>query len=208
MNGKPPYFLRLVPLALAIFLVWPPTVLVQEKKPSPPVQLPDEKKDPLDAFFAERDRKEALAKALCQNLPDLWKMSKRLQQHHLTEQDKELIQDRDHLVETVNKLVSCSEQLSADERIQSLTIEQNLLLAHIEYLEGHERGLVTKYNDLVASYNELVTLAAVAILHPSPTPPSSYTWLKPTAPISGPVICRGSTTTMGQGITNIYVNCN
>jgi len=208
MNGKPTYFLRFALLVLTIFLVWPPTVLVQEKKPSPAVQLPDEKKDPLDAFFSERDRKEALIKALCQNLPDLWKISKRLQRHDLTEQDKELIQDRKRVVETANGLVSCADQLTADEKAQALAIGQSLLLARIEYLEGHERGLVAKYNDLVASYNELVTLAAGVILHPSPVAPSSYPWLKPTEPIRGPVVCRGNATALGQGITNVYVNCN
>jgi hypothetical protein len=170
----------LLPLVLAIFLVWPPTVQVQEKEPS----------------------------NTCQNLPDLWKMSKRLQQHDLTDQDKELIQDRKRFVETTNGLVLCSDKLSADEKAQALAIGQSLLLARIEYLEGHERGLVAKYNDLVASHNELVTLATVALSHPNPTPPSSYTWLKATTPISGPVVCRGNTTAMGQGITSIYVNCN
>jgi hypothetical protein len=126
----------------------------------------------------------------------------------LTEQDKELIQDRKRFVETVNELVSCSDQLSADEKAQALAIGQSLLLARIEYLEGHERGLIAKYNDLVASHNELVTLAKDALLHPAPTTPPSYPWLKPIAPVQGPVVCTGSTTVMGQGMTNIYVNCN
>jgi len=135
-------------------------------------------------------------------------MSKRLQQHDLTDQDKELIQDRKRFVETTNGLVLCSDKLSAGEKAQALAIGQSLLLARIEYLEGHERGLVAKYNDLVASYNELVTLAAGVILHPSPATPSSYPWLKPTAPIRGPVLCTGNTTVLGQGMTSIYVKCN
>jgi hypothetical protein len=208
MNGKPAYFLRLVPLILAIPLVWPPTVLVQEKKPSPAVQLPGEKKDPLDAFFAERDRKEALAKAACQNLPDASKISERSWQNRMTEQDRELIQDRERWVHAVKELIVCSEKLSGDERAEALVVVGNLMKERMEYQESRERGLVAKYNDLVASYNELVTLAAVAILHPSPTAPSSYPWLKPTAPISGPVVCRGNATAMGQGVTNVYVNCN
>jgi hypothetical protein len=208
MNIRLIYFLRPVPLVLAIFLVWPPTVLLQEKKPSPATQLPDEKKDPLDAFFAERDKKEAITKATCQNLADLSKISERSWQNRLTNQDRELIQDRERWLHAVKEVILCSEKLSGDDRAEALVVVDNLMKERMEYLESRERGLVAKYNDLVASYNELVTLAAVAILHPSPTAPSSYPWLKPTAPISGPVVCRGNTSAMGQGITNIHVNCN
>ena len=215
MNGKPAHFLRLVPLALAIFLVWPPTVLVQEKKPSPPVQLQDEKKDPLDAFFAERNKKEALTKATCQNLPDFSKMVERWRQLHLTDRDSELIQDPEKFRKGVEEVMICSNNLPADERTEARMVAHNLTWERMVYLEwrerdleSRERGLVAKYNDLVASHNELVTLAAVALLHPSPAAPTSYPWLKPTAPISGPVVCRGNATAMGQGITNIYVNCN
>jgi hypothetical protein len=51
MNVKSSHFLHFAPLLVVTLCIWPPTVLVQEKKSSPAVQVPDEKKDPLDAFF-------------------------------------------------------------------------------------------------------------------------------------------------------------
>lgn len=221
MNVKPNCFLRLVPLVLLLVLVWPPTVLVQEKKRSPAVQLPDEKKDPLDVFLAERDKKEALAKSLCQDLPHWSDMAGRYDKNPdawlEADQDREF-QDPKLFSNMLLELTACRNELhskNVPRYTEIETLSTNLKWMRIAYLENRElkteaqmRGLVAKYNDLVASYNELVTLAAVAILHPSPTVPPSYPWLKPTARISGPVVCRGNATAMGQGITSIYVNCD
>lgn len=221
MNGKRAYFLRLVPLALAIFLVWPPNVLVQEKKPSPAVQLPDEKKDPLDVFLAERDEKEALATGPCQNLHRWSDMAGRYYKNPDTwleaDRDREF-QDPKLFSNMLLEVTACRNELhskNVPSYTEIETLSTNLMWMRIAYLENHEykteaqmRGLVAKYNDLVASHNEFVTLATVALLRPSPPPPSPYTWLKPIAPISGPVVCRGNATSMGQGITNVYVNCN
>jgi hypothetical protein len=221
MNGRPDYFLRLVPMVLAIFLVWPPSVLVQEKKPSPAAQPSNEKKDPLDVFLAERDKKEALAKALCQNLPHWSDMAGRYYKNPDTwleaDQDREF-QDPKLFSNMLLEVTACRNELHSKNVLSYTEIETlstNFKWMRIAYLENRElkteaqmHGLVAKYNDLVADYNEVVTLATLALLHPSPAAPSALPWLKPTAPIRGPVVCKGSTIALGQGMTSIYVNCN
>ena len=226
MNGKPDYFPRLVPMVLAIFLVWPPSVLVQEKKPSSAAQLPDEKKptpdDPLDDFFAERHaKKEALARAACQNLTVLREMSKRIEkQDPLTDQDRSVIQDGPRFDEDMNKLALCANELSGDERDEYLMVAANVRGERIEYLERHVRGLAAKYNelavnynDLAARYNDLLDKAKYVILTENKATSSRFPWLNsplfmPTSPIRGPVVCKGSTIALGQGMTSIYVNCH
>jgi hypothetical protein len=180
-------------------------------------------------FFAERDKKEALAKrqteieTACKGLPHWSEMLGRYGKNPdtwlATEQDKEF-QDANLFAKMMDEVSVCWNKTHlpmhlSDGEIEASNVEGNFMWMRIAYLQNRQdhteaqtRGLVAKYNDLVASYNELVSLATVALLRPKPTAPSSYTWLKPTTPISGPVVCRGNTTALGQGMTNIYVSCN
>jgi len=212
MNGKPIYFLRLVPLVLVLLLVWPPTVLVQEKKPSPAARPLGEKEKRLEDEWiaAGQAEREALAMAACRNLSEIFE---RRVQNRLTKQDRELIQDRDQWFHALKGAMLCGQKLSALGE-DSLYVPLNLASLREEYLESRERGLAAAYNDLVDRHNKLLDLAQeLALLYASPATPSqrfpwlNSPWFKPAAPIRGPVVCTGDTTVMGQGMTSIYVNC-
>lgn len=274
MNGKSKWFLS----ALVLLLVWPASVLTQEKKPSPPARPSDEKKESLSqkkkprpavqapkdvpskqeldaldeliakrkaevqADFAEQKTKERRSVAACENLSYLFDMTVRIQDKEpLTEQDRKRIEDGARFSEEMNKLEVCAnENTWADGNKSSGARREIALLAtaymkdkRMEYLEGHvhelaakyndlesrEHGLIAKYNDLVDDYNQLLTLAkGVANYNAEKETQSRYSpWLNLLrvaaeaanyAPIRGPVVCIGSTTAMGQGITSTYVRCD